>query len=66
MLELRSHKLATASDVIRAIGALRSSLEDFITYSQYAAIKYKVNTLNCFICCKVEGALELLGFISYQ
>jgi hypothetical protein len=42
LLELRSHKLATISDVIKSLGTLRGSFEDFITYSQYAAVKYKV------------------------
>jgi hypothetical protein len=41
LLELRSQKLSTAADVINAVAALRSRCEDFITYSQYAAIKYK-------------------------
>lgn len=44
LLELRSRKLDTAEAVIMAVGSLRSSFENLITYSQYAAIKYKVSS----------------------
>jgi hypothetical protein len=49
LLELRSHKLATISDVIKSLGTLRGSFEDFITYSQYAAVKYKVTAVYMYV-----------------
>ncbi len=42
LLELRSHKLATVADVVKSVGMLKTRFEEFITYSQYAAVKYKV------------------------